>query len=86
MASFSQFENEKLKAFPIFPGGMRYMPKIIRNKAMFPILFQNFLEEKLTLNWTCKSDDMFPKKKKKKPGYLIAMGNQKGNKNTFPLL
>ncbi|RXI04631.1 hypothetical protein DVH24_038905 [Malus domestica] len=68
MASYSQSaqENAKLKAFPIFPSGIRYMPGKIRDKPTFSILFQNFPEDKSSSNLACKSDDMFPKTKTKK--------------------
>ncbi|RXH76978.1 hypothetical protein DVH24_019866 [Malus domestica] len=55
------WENDELKAFSIFPSGVRYMPKKIRDKATLSIFLQNFPEEKSTLNLACKSDDMFPK-------------------------
>ncbi|CAN6578677.1 unnamed protein product [Malus baccata var. baccata] len=44
------WENDELKAFPIFPSGVRYMPEKIKDKATFPIFLQNCLEEKSTLN------------------------------------
>ncbi|RXH77081.1 hypothetical protein DVH24_019969 [Malus domestica] len=39
------WENDKLKAFPIFPSGVRYMPEKIKDKATFLILLQNFSKE-----------------------------------------
>ncbi|RXI09478.1 hypothetical protein DVH24_034095 [Malus domestica] len=78
MASFSQSENAKLKAFPIFPSHIRYMPGKIRDKAMFPIFLQKFPEEKSTSDWACNSDDMFPKTKKGKEKYLFVVESQKG--------
>ncbi|RXI06629.1 hypothetical protein DVH24_025765 [Malus domestica] len=55
------WENDELKAFLIFPSGVRYVPEMIRDKATFPIFLQNFPKEKSTSNLACKSDDVFPK-------------------------
>ncbi|RXI01220.1 hypothetical protein DVH24_001454 [Malus domestica] len=54
-------ENVDVKASPFFPSGMRYMLGNIRDKAMFTIFLQNFLEHKSTPKLACKIDDMFPK-------------------------
>ncbi|RXI00337.1 hypothetical protein DVH24_037885 [Malus domestica] len=58
------WENEYLEAFPIFPSGVRYRPRKIRDKAKFPIFLQNFLEDKSTPNLACKTDDVFPKSRR----------------------
>ena len=58
------WENEDLKAFPIFPRGVRYILGKIRDKATFPIFLQNFSEDKSTSNLACKSDAVFPKSRR----------------------
>ncbi|CAN6707229.1 unnamed protein product [Malus baccata var. baccata] len=64
-------ENAKLKAFPIFPSGIRYMPEKIRGKK------RNRPQTGRASQMTC-----FPKQKKtKKKGkekYLFVVENQKG--------
>ncbi|RXH78362.1 hypothetical protein DVH24_001880 [Malus domestica] len=55
------WENDDLKAFLIFPIGVRYIIGRIRDKSTFPICLQNFLEDKLTSKLACKTDDVFPK-------------------------
>ena len=57
-------ENEDLEAFPIFPGGVRYMPGKIRDKDTLLIFLQNFPEGKSTPNLACKSDAVFPKSRR----------------------
>ncbi|KAB2600286.1 hypothetical protein D8674_010557 [Pyrus ussuriensis x Pyrus communis] len=57
------WENKDLKAFPIFPSGVRYIPGKIRDKATFTIFLQNFSEDKSTQKLACKTDDVFPKRR-----------------------
>ncbi|RXH91877.1 hypothetical protein DVH24_020900 [Malus domestica] len=44
------WENDDLKAFPIFPSGVRYILRKIKDKTTFPIFLKIFPEEKLTSN------------------------------------
>ncbi|RXH92653.1 hypothetical protein DVH24_033549 [Malus domestica] len=71
MASRTFLAIAKLKAFPIFPSGMRHMPGNIRDKTT---IFQkrNQLQTGLASEMTC-----FPKQKKGKEKYLFVVGNQK---------
>ncbi|RXH98421.1 hypothetical protein DVH24_010746 [Malus domestica] len=58
------WDNEDLKAFPIFPSGVRHMLEKIRDQATFPIFLQNFPGDKSTPNLACKTDAVFPKSRR----------------------
>ncbi|RXH93366.1 hypothetical protein DVH24_013942, partial [Malus domestica] len=74
------WENDELKAFPIFPSGVKYMPEKLKDKSKFPIFLQNFPEEKSTSNLACKLDDVFPKPRKKHVVFFCNKNQQKKEK------
>ncbi|CAN6677291.1 unnamed protein product [Malus baccata var. baccata] len=62
----SKGENANLKAFTIFPSGIRHMPEQIRDKGT------NQHQIGHACQMTC-----FPKQKRGKEKYLLAVGNHK---------